>query len=297
MWTRYSLSCDSPGFSIMEFLVVSFMSALLMGSVLSASIAYKKVLGKDIARTRLNQNLRGAIDVLGIDARIAGENLSASFPAVELADGGGGGSDSLTIRRNLLDEVLPVCQSINAGSSTNRVYFSAAGNVAGCAYSGHLVNFNAWRAYRVSQGGTVKAFIFNTSTKSGEFFNFTGETDTGALYYITKSGGGNWAHSYPVGAAAVYILEEWQYRLQSGTFQIVQNRDTANPFNVAFDVTDFQVTISMQDGSSRVALNANENWTRIGSITASLTGNERYNGEVVARTLSGSFFPRNILSN
>jgi hypothetical protein len=277
----------------MEFLVVSFMSALLLGSVLSASMAYKKILGKDIARTRLNQNLRGAIDVLGIDVRIAGENLAPSFPAIELTNGTGSNPDVLTVRRNLLDEVLPVCQAITSGSSSNRVYFSIGGNVAGCAYSGHAANFNAWRAFRTSQGGTTRAFIYNTSTKLGEFFTYSGETDTGTQYYLTRSGGGNWANSYPVGASAVYILEEWQYRLQSGTFQIVQNRQAGTPFNVAFDVTQFQVTISMQDGTNRTA----DNWAQIGSIGVTLTGNERYNGEIVSRTLSGNFFPRNILSN
>lgn len=277
--------------------MVSFMSALLLTTVLSASMAYRNVLGKDIARTRLNQNLRGSLDIVGIDARVAGENLPSTFPAVELVNGTGSNPDTLTARRNLLNEVLPVCLTINAGTSTSQIYFAVTGNVAGCVYSGQTANYNAWRNYRISQGGTTTGFIYNTTTKLGEFFTFASETDTGTQYFLTRSGGGAWANSYPLGGAAIYILEEWQYRMQSGTLQLVQNRDTTNPFNVAFDMTQFQVSISMQDGTTRTSFTTADNWTQITALVASLTGDERYNGQVISRTLSSSFFPRNILSN
>lgn len=284
------------GFTISEFLVVSFLGLLLMGSVTTSALGYKKVLGKDIVRSRLNQNLRGALDILAADVRVGGENLVSSFPAVELVNGAGGASDELIVRRNLLDEVLPVCVSINSGASVSSIYFAVSGNVAGCAYSGHASNYDAWRNYRIANGGSVRAYIFNTSTKQGEFFDYTGESDTGSQYYLSRPSG-SFANSYPVGASAVYILEEWRYRVDAGLFQIVENRDTANPLNVAYDIADLQLSAVLSDGTTVESFGSSDDWTEIARISVSLTGTDRYNGETISRTASSSFFPRNILSN
>lgn len=293
---RSSLSSDR-GFTITEMLVASFIGAMVLVPILSSSIAYRNILGKDMARTRLNQNLRGALDIIGTDIRVGGENLTSTFPAIEVVNGTGSNPDELIVRRNLLDEVLPVCQSLSAGSTSANMYFAVTGNVAGCAYSGHTNNYNAWRSYRIAQGGTVKGYIFNTSTRQGEFFNYASETNTGTQYYVTRSGATAFANAYPVGGAAMYILEEWRYRVSGGLLQIVQNRVTATPYNVAYDISNLQVTVTLQDGTTRTSFVSTDDWTNIGRIQMTLTGTDRFRRQTITRTVSGSFFPRNILSN
>jgi hypothetical protein len=39
------------------------------------------------------------------------------------------------------------------------------------------------------------------------------------------------------------------------------------------------------------------NWSNIGLVQVSLTGTESSGGQEIERTVNGSFFPRNVLSN
>lgn len=272
------------------------LGLLIVGLGLSTVLVNRDVLGKETARTRLTQNLRGALDILGTDIRIAGENLSAAFPAVEITNGASGAPDTLTIRRNLLDEVLPLCTAIASGTTVTSIFYAIPGTVPGCTYSGHTNDYNAWNVYRTSNGNLVDAFIYNTVAKTGEFFKYTSETD-GATSYSLNRTAGTWAGSYSVGASAVYVLEEWKYQMSSGILQVIQNRDASNPLNVSFGITDFQVSAIMQDGSTKTAFTSSDAWNTIAQIQIDITGQDRYAGRLLTKTVTGKFFPRNVLSN
>ena len=288
---------SQKGFTILELLVSSFLGLMMTGIFIGLMQTNRNVLAADIARTTLNQSLRGALDVIGADIRVGGENLSSVFPAIELENGESGSSDVLTVRRNLLDEILPVCVQINSGSAVNNVYFAIAGTAPGCVYSGHTHNFQAWQNYRMAQNGQkTKAYIYNTSTKEGEFFEYAGEIDSGDEYALVKTSGA-WQNTYPVGSSAIYIIEEWQYSLEGENLQLIENQDQENAFNVSFSINDFQVQIVMQDGSLRDEFNAGDDWTEIASIRTTLAGSENNRGELINRSLSATFFPRNVLSN
>lgn len=292
---RSSLSSDS-GFTVMELLVTSVLGFVITGLALTASISYQNVLGKDIARTRLNQNLRGSLDLIGVDIRVGGENLGAAFPAIELINGASNAPDRLIVRRNLLDEVLPVCTTVVAGSGVNQVQFAIPGTVPGCTYSGQTHNFQAWQSYRTSNGGQVPVYIFDTSAKLGEFFTYNGENDTGNSYSIGRSGS-SWTNTYAASASALYVLEEWEYQLNDGLLQIITNRDTSNPLNIAFDVSDFQVTIDMQDGTTKQSFTTSDQWNQIRSVNISISGTDSFARRTMNETFSASYFPRNVLSN
>ncbi len=272
------------------------LGLLIVGLGLSTVLVNRNVLGKETARTRLTQNLRGTLDIIGTDIRIAGENLSAAFPAVLVTNGTSGASDTLTIRRNLLDEVLPLCTAIASGSTVTSAFFAIPGTVSGCTYSGHTNDFNAWRNYRINNGTIIDAFIYNTVAKSGEFFKHTGETNSGTSYSLTRAAG-TWGASYAVGATAIYALEEWTYRLNGGILQVIQNRDNANPLNVSFGITNFQVAAIMQDGSTKSSFVATDAWNTIAQLQIDITGEDRYAGRTIIKTVTGKFFPRNVLSN
>lgn len=293
---RYIRSCDS-GFTVVELLVTSLLGLVITSLCLSIAMMNRNVLGRDTARTRLNQNLRGAIDILTTDGRVTGENLDTLFPAIELVNGAGSNPDTLTLRRNLQDEILKVCTSIVAGSNVRQVYFAVPGNTPGCIYSGQAQNYNSWRNYRLAQGGQVDAFIYNSVTKQGEFFTYNSEADTGTSYYIQRPNGGTWANSYPNTSSSVYLLEEWKYQIQNSMLQIVENRDTANPYNVSFGVTNFQVQFGMRDGTIKYSFTTADAWTDISSIQVTLSGQDEFAKQTVARTVVGQFFPRNVLSH
>ncbi len=273
-----------------------FAGLLVVGLGLSAVITNRNVMGKETSRTRLAQNLRGTLDIIGTNIRITGENLGGSFPAVEVTNGASGAPDTLTLRRNLLDEVLPVCTGIVAGTSVTQVFFAVSGVVPGCTYSGQTHNYTAWRNYRTSHGGSIDAFIYNTTTKQNEFFSYTNDND-GATAYNLVTAPRTWTNDYPVSASAAYILEEWRFQLVGGILQLIPNRNNANTQNVTFGITDFQIQVLMQDGTTKTSFTTADSWTQISQIQIDIAGSDNYGRRVINKTVTGSYFPRNVLSN
>ena len=295
VWQSLCSFHSSRGLTILELLVASLLALLVTGLVLSSTVANRYVLARDIVRTRLNQNLRGALDIIGLDIRIAGQSLGTNFPAIEIAQPTGLPA-VLTLRRAVIDEILPLCQSLTTGQSAPRIYFAKSGTTAGCALSGQTHNFESWRDYRVSQGGTVEIFIYDYSAKRGQFLSYTGETQAGSTdYYLSTSG--TLTYNYPTSSTAIYILEEWVFKVENQMLQLVQNRNSGNPQNVSFGISDFQAEVEMSDGTLQNTFTSSDVWTQMAGITISITGSDHFAGLPVTRTLSGRFYPRNILSN
>lgn len=293
-WKQSTQHSDS-GFTLLELLVAATLGFLVLGLLLSSTIASKNLFQADVIRTRINQDLRGTLDIIGSQIRVAGENLSSSFPAIILENNANGAnSDRLTLRRNLLDEILKVCVEIPAGTNIDIVF--ATGSEPGCSYSDNTHNYQRWSAYRTEQNGSVEAFIFDGSSKNGEFFLYNSEFDASGEYGISRAGGA-WEHTYSAQAGAVYILEQWTFELDEQTLQLIVNNDTANPLNVAFGITEFQVVAIAQDGSELDSLDTTDSWTDLRSLRITLTGQDTFRNEPISRTLSTEFFPRNILSH
>lgn len=286
------------GFTLIELLVTTLLGGFVLASAVQFVMASQGTYQRDLARTRLNQNLRSALDIIGIDTRQAGENLISIFPAVEIIDGGAG-TDELILRRNLLDEVLNVCGQLDQGSSGNSILFGLSSTLhPGCIYQNQTRGFDAWQAHRTAQGGgQAQVYIYDSVTKKGQFLTYSSELDTGTEYYITSPSSTTWVTTYSVGSAGVYALEEWRYRVQDEYLQLIVNGDEANPLNVAHGITDFQVQAVMADGSVLNSLTAAERWTEIEALNVSLSGEDSDGKTTVQRTLNASFFPRNVLSN
>lgn len=288
-------SSDS-GFTMVELLVVCFLGLLLTALTLGLTETQRRSLGTDMARTRLTQNLRGALDIIGADARIAGENLSSAFPAILVTDNGSGTPDTLTLRRNVINEVLPVCQAVSAGAS--QVYFAVAGNIAGCTHSGHVNDYTKWRAQRLADTDqSIRAFIWDSSAKLGEYFDYTNEGDTGTAYYILRGGAPSWSRTYPVGSSSVYMLEEWKFDVSSNLLRVTREQQTGSINNVSFRINNFQVRILMQDNTVKTSFIASDNWSQIKAVEVTLTGDDEYSKNLITRSISSQFFPRNVLSN
>lgn len=285
------------GFTIVEILVASVLGLVILGIAIQSALTNQVLFQADVVRTRINQNLRSGLDIIGMNIRQSGESLPSNFPAIEIVDGASGAPDQVILRRNLLDEVLNVCDDVDSGTTVLSIYLAVAGATSsGCMYANQATNYNAWSAYRTAQGGQVRAYIFNPLTKDGEFFDYVGEQDTGTAYYIT-SGAHTWSADYPSAAgSAVYILEEWRFQVQNGYLQLIQDGETASPLNVVWGVTDFQLQAHLTGGSLVTQFLRTDNWSLIEGIDISLSGEEDFRGQVIERTLGSRFFPRNVLS-
>lgn len=284
---------NSRGFTLIELLAATSAGLLILSFAVPFTSMFRDTMGNDIAKSRISSSLRGGMDIIGADIRVAGENLPSVFPAVELTNGASGAADTLYLRRNLLDEILPVCAASAAGATT--ITFANNSTVAGCSYSGQTTAYNSWRNYRISQGGTVRAYIFNTVTKLGEFIRYNNDVNGGTSYSVRTASG--LTRAYPAGSSAMYMLEEWRINLASNSIQIQTNQDATTLGTISFGITNMQVSILMQDATTKTAFTTADAWDQIKSIDLTLTGVDEYRNQNITRSLIGKFFPRNVLSN
>lgn len=296
MKLKQSILCSDSGFTLVELLVASVIALLVMAMAAESTTSLRNLYLHDIVRTRLNQDMRASLDLIGVNIRQAGENFSASFPAIEIIDGGSG-ADELVMRRNLIDEVLNVCADISGGTAEDEIEFANGGVQAGCSYSSNAFGYSTWSAYRLAdENQQVRAYMYNIGNKTGEFFDYVGETDTGAELRIATSGS-TWTQDYPVGTSAVYLIEEWRFRLNGDVLELIIDGDDTSPLNVAFGLTEFQVTAVYEDGSTATSLDVNDDWTELAAIEVSLSAQDTFANRIITSSLSSRFFPRNILSN
>ncbi len=291
-----SIASCNRGFTLIELLVSSSLGVLLIGLVMASILANRQLFKQDMVRTKINENIRGALDIVGTDIRLGGESFGSAFPAILVSNGSGSSADTLTVRRNLVAEVLPVCTALAAGSNAP-LQFAIPGTTAGCIYSGQTTSYQSWRNYRIANGNTVNAYIWDSVAKAGEFFQYTSETDGATSYSISRSG--TWTRTYPTTSSAAYIMEEWKFQANGAgdELQLVKDQDTADPTTLAFNLKDFQITILQRDGTTKTSFTTSDTWTNIKSITVAITGKDSFLKEEVNRTLSASYFPRNVLSN
>ena len=294
--------------TLMELLVASSLGLLIIGMTLTTTIANRDAYGFDIVRTRLNQNLRSAFDVINTEVRQAGERLPAAFPAVQIINGASGAPDQLLLRRNLMDEVLTVCRAVTPASGAN-VYTNATGSGVppACVYGAQTTSYNAWAAYRLAKGGpthVVDAYIFNLTTKLGQFFKYDLESSVAspANQYIRKQSGA-WAGTYAATGTALYMLSEWKFALstvagQTDLLQLTENQNVAQVKNIVYGVNNIQFRALMQDGTTKTTFGATtDDWTQLQAIEVTITGSDTYRGRDITSTLTTQLFPRNVLSN
>jgi prepilin-type N-terminal cleavage/methylation domain-containing protein len=285
------------GFSLLEVLVASFIGLIVAMMCSNTALVQRQLFSNDSVRTSLNQNLRGAADIIVSDGRVAGENLAAAFPAIEVVSGEEL-SQELILRRNLLDAILNVCSNIQAGTSRSRIYIANSNTVSGCVRSEEASKYNTWQNYRLAQEGqTAKAYIYNSGTKTGEFFTYSAEGITSQDYWISAGDSGTWSSNYPANTSWIIILEEWRYRKNGEMLQIIENGDITQPFNLAFGIKNFTTKVVLQDGSEQTLFSNENNWTEIKRIETVLSGEERSGKSLINKTINAYFFPRNVLSH
>jgi len=303
---RSSRGC-TEGFTLIELLVALMVTGIIAAAVLTIALNTRGMFETDQHRTTINQNLRAGIDLLGIDVRQAGERLPFDAPAVQITDGSSGAPDVLVLRRNMLDYVLPVCKDILAGSNTDSVFVArvklpGSGKIPqGCIPvpdengDGWPDNLEAWRDYRVANGGEILAYMHNPVTGNGEFFVYDDEDSS--TFHLHKANADSWQHSYSANQEPrVYILEQKRFRLQGDILQCIINDDTSNALNLVNRMRDFQVRAIFKDGTIQSTL-AGKPWTDLETLEVTLVAGESFRMRDMDRTVVTRFFPRNILSH
>ena len=290
-------STNESGFTIIELLVSLTMSAIMFALITKTILFQSDTYINDIARLRIQQNLRGAMDLVSMNVRQAGEGLDAYFPALTLAQEHSPATSRLTIRRKIVSEVFTTCKPLVPGA--NQIYISDITSIESACFPSNVAPSVAiWSAYRLSKSGTVPIYIYNRVAKSGEFIDYRTESTSGGDYYLqTTSVTGN----YPARSSSIYILEEYAFSLDqpNKTLQLSTNGVTDQPQDVAYKVSDFQIGLTMSDGSAKTTLDPTDvvSWKNIKAVSIAMTGVETWKAQTFTRTVTGSYFPRNVLSH
>jgi hypothetical protein len=123
------------GFTILELTVASVVSLTILSLSMGMLNEQRRQLLGDRTRAGVNDNLRIASDLTGFDIKQAGERLESNteLPGVAIISGTTEGTDpdSLVLQRQLVTEVLPICQNIIQGTTTTTVDISFASSAIG----------------------------------------------------------------------------------------------------------------------------------------------------------------------
>lgn len=292
------------GFSVMELLVSMLLVSISLGAVVNTLMSQRRLFEADLVRTRVNQTVRGAFDVIGLAVRQAGENLPQSYPAVLLENGEEGAPDRLIIRRHVLDEVLSVCSSLSAGASHSTITVAlplAEDLEPNCIIENVQGNYDSWQQYRVANGGSVVAYVFDQATKAGQFITYSGETTTGTGMTMNLQSAATWAATYNANSSDIYLIEELEFSLDEDGYLVMTQRGlgtggVAVENRLAHGLSDFQVRLNRGDGTVLESLTENDNWTDVSSIEIAFTTDDREGHTQLDREAAARFFPRNALS-
>ena len=292
------ISNRSAGFTLIELLVVMAVSGLLITALLSVVSSSQRLYAVDTVRGAVNQDVSVALTAITNDARELGEQTNSDFPALVVT--GTTLSRVLTIRRNLLDVVLPVCKDIKSGSNTDVVFISKSGGSgpANCQTTSAAAGLQAWINFRIANGGTVNAYIYDPVTGLGENFIYDAEDSSGQ--HLHKSGP-NWTNDYPTAdSPRVYVLEQHSYSLSGGTLYLTT--DTGTPQAYLPNVVSFEVYPYVLDSTNTpIAVTGDfppsgKNWKNVTSLQVRLTGNAKAGITTVQRSFTSNFTPRNVFS-
>lgn len=304
------------GFTLIELLITLVVGMLVISAAVSVTIASNRMFRVDRARTRMNQDLRAASDLVGADVRTAGSYLpNDGLQPVVVRNG-----NELEIRRSLLSTQLPVCANIKSGSNADVAFVSNTGNsnksgnpacdadARDADGNGTPDDLEEWVAYRtdteINPNQTATVYIWPASDgSSGEFFVYDAEDNSDQ--HIHKASG-KWQQDYDADATPhpqLYVLEMRRYQLSDdGILQLIINEDEENPLNLVNNITDFQVRAVLTDGTVVTDFgdglnNTTDLFTDIASIEIDVQAEEQVSpNQLVSRELNNRFFPRNILN-
>jgi type II secretory pathway pseudopilin PulG len=271
------------GITLVELIASTVVASMVISVAFGGMMFNRELYAQDEVRTRVNQTLRSAMDLVGADAQQIGEQIlraDPAFPAVELrrtpatpAPGSTDWSSSLIMRRNLLP-FLTVCQNLgNPGDSeatppvaptsqtgiTSIQIFTRDTNpndeVRPEGTCGELSNERdnasapAIDAVRDrwntarTNNGGTLRAFLYDGNGGGQFVTVTGFTSPDANSRTVTIQSANGLQFYANGRARLYFLEERRYEVDTNR-NLTLKIDDGTPQTVVSGVERFQVRIT-----------------------------------------------------
>jgi type IV pilus assembly protein PilW len=235
--SRFTSQQNIKGFTLLELVVASSVALTILGVALGMLSEQRRWMLGDRTRAVSNDNLRLASDLIGQDIKQAGERLEADrfLPSISIEPGSTTQPSALVLQRKLLEQTLPVCQGINASTTTIDIAVMTGTVIDNCEYSyvapsggepsstltalQPTGNLRLWRTYRCTQDGlivannadpctattssaTAWAYIYDEVNQRGEFFQYDLEQQGSCASFSSQTCqrirrvGSTWKYSY-----------------------------------------------------------------------------------------------------
>jgi hypothetical protein len=291
------------GTTLVELLVgmLMFLSGLV--AIMSTSVNLKFVARRERSGIDQNQGLSSTMQLLGVDIRLAAQGIrDGIFPAVLINNNGK--LDELILRREVDPTAMFVCEEATSGSSvikvavTGGVIGTASGGTpvieGGCDVSspGNLTLFNSMQSYRNSRGGSVRAFIYNSVTRTGEFFSYVNEVTSGGTRELRS--GASLSNTYPP-RSRVMLITENRYRVNAqNQLELVVDEENANAEVVLSNIEEFNLRVrDIADNNFNEWITSNP-WREIRVIRVNLATRKSVLNQTVIKRTNSQFSIRNI---
>jgi len=297
------------GFTLIETLVALAVAAILLGLVLPLVLGQRRVVQLDQARTSANQTLRAVSQLLAADVRIAGERFGEGLALSPIAVSLDASGDSVVVLRRNLEDALPVCQSVAAGSTVTSIVVAdwvppvdhpqcAVNRTTSYGGVDWPYTLDAHRRIAEDRGGVASAYIFDPATRSGQWFAMRVDgTQSSPPDEVQCDDGCAWSADYePTASAYVALLDATEYRLVDG---VLQRRELATGavLRIASGIESFGMTVSVAgEATPRTTFPDTGVWRSITSLNLDVTVERREGGSLAERSLQTRLFPRNVLS-
>lgn len=279
----HELHNGTSGFTILEVIATTVMGLLIIGGGFGGFIIVQQIVGNDRHTADINQRLTTALSTMGPDIQQMGEGLvnNTQLPVLEIRQRIILGStvnktSDITIRRTLLPLTLSACVQVDSGTSDPVTVMSEndpnnptdPNPNASCQPSQNdndpeddwPDNVRKWQEKRVSEGGTVSAYIFGQNmddppTFNGEFFNYTGEDISAAplpgqipdTFKLTTDGH-TWENDYSINSS-IYLIDERTYKVTNDGKLQLKTR-TGETFDITEGIDRLEITAILQKVAS-----------------------------------------------
>jgi len=152
---------SNKGFTLLELLVTLVVASIITGLALKLIVDQRQLFLNDQIRTQTNQNLRASLDLVGADIKQAGERLTTStLPVIKIINGATADDpDELVLQRLIIDQILPVCQTVTKNTTQSTIEVAQRGGVGLCnaSFSSPTdilpISLNQWKDSRCVRDG------------------------------------------------------------------------------------------------------------------------------------------------
>lgn len=310
----------ASGVSLLELLVALSVFGLILAIVVPMAVQHRRIVAMDQVRTSVNQTLRASHELIAADIRIAGERFGdlafGRISPLTLSRDPVTGTSQIEIRR-ALEQWLPVCQrGVNGASIRVANPPGSSGTVGNPpvalppeCIAPRLVsdgtrdwppNLFAWRE-RIGDA-TVTAYIHDPAAGVGQFFPLQVRSNSTMLVHCVPGGGVGSGCTWRADAdysfeteSVIGLLEVIRYHVVDGVL-LREDVTAGTSTRIAADIEAFDVLFTLEDGTQVDEFELSSSWRGIVSVDVSIETEIEGRDASIARGLTVSYFPRNVLS-